>query len=285
MPRLVGHRERLPFNLYDCLTYGAGRLRRGLPQPAWRMFGNANVGNLRLTNMVVPGQMQHDMTAIVTNWYARTNIPEGPLRDALFTPVMATLSIGSKPQRVMSVAELLRRQEGTLFDLHEPGKGEDERIEALEALARLSYEAHAHHGGADESLHPLGGFAAETLDGDELGDVLDIRTAAAREQSGQSRSWEDLEDAERGKWYAVADAVYRELHPWPYLIIPVRQNFSVQIDIFNLEHFNQALVKLDDPNWDADGNRIHLLSAPKGHPADHPGVWIHLEGWLSRDVC
>lgn len=67
MPRLSGYRERLYGNLYDAAKVLA------MDEHA-RLFGNANIGERHLTNMMVAGQLVGDMTFAIANVYARTNM-------------------------------------------------------------------------------------------------------------------------------------------------------------------------------------------------------------------
>jgi hypothetical protein len=79
-----------------------------------RLFGNANVGNLLLTNLQVQGMLSHDRSCLIQRWYARTNLPEhGPVRDAFnawANCATATFVLGGKPpQTVLSVRDLVAR--------------------------------------------------------------------------------------------------------------------------------------------------------------------------------
>jgi hypothetical protein len=63
MPRLAGVRERRHQPFYDTLVRTTGN-----PAPAignsTRLFGNANVGQLALTNLQVAGQLASDQTYV-----------------------------------------------------------------------------------------------------------------------------------------------------------------------------------------------------------------------------
>ena len=70
MPRVSGLRERRHQPFWDTLIR-----TRGVPspklQPSTRLFGNANVGNLSLTNLQVAGQLASDQTYVamaLRNW-------------------------------------------------------------------------------------------------------------------------------------------------------------------------------------------------------------------------
>lgn len=59
-------------NVWDALGLSTDT---GIPwSRSTRLFGNANIGNLNYTNLQVPGQIAFG-DSVVTNWYARTNIP------------------------------------------------------------------------------------------------------------------------------------------------------------------------------------------------------------------
>jgi len=102
MPRLAGVRQRRHQPFWDSLVRTTGD-PTPLIQNSTRLFGNANVGNLALTNLEVAGQLASDQTYVVlalrallffdgTN--ARTNY-QGVANQLIFT-----ITMGDRPQFV-----------------------------------------------------------------------------------------------------------------------------------------------------------------------------------------
>lgn len=100
MPRLHGVKERRHQPFWDTLirTYG------GAPTAvanSTRLFGNANVGNVALTNLQVAGQLASDQTYVILalRCYLYFN---GTNRRVLYLGVSSqlyfTLTVGDKPQ-------------------------------------------------------------------------------------------------------------------------------------------------------------------------------------------
>jgi hypothetical protein len=100
MPRLSGIRERRHQPFWDTLIRTTGD-PTPIIQNSTRLFGNANVGNLALTNLQVAGQLASDQTYValaLRAWLffdgtnARLNY-QGILSQLYFT-----LTLGDKPQ-------------------------------------------------------------------------------------------------------------------------------------------------------------------------------------------
>ncbi len=64
MPRLHGYRERLHQPYWDTLIRTTGDPTTPLVN-SYRLFGNANIGNLAFTNMTVAGQLASDATYVI----------------------------------------------------------------------------------------------------------------------------------------------------------------------------------------------------------------------------
>lgn len=64
MPRLHGFRQRLHQHFWDTLIRTTGDPAQPVINGA-RLFGNANIGNLSLTNLQVAGQLASDQTFVV----------------------------------------------------------------------------------------------------------------------------------------------------------------------------------------------------------------------------
>ena len=100
MPRLHGVKERRHQPFYDTLirTYGASPTAVA---NSTRLFGNANVGNVALTNLQVAGQLASDQTYVILalRCYLYFN---GTNRRVLYLQVSSqlyfTLTVGDKPQ-------------------------------------------------------------------------------------------------------------------------------------------------------------------------------------------
>jgi hypothetical protein len=71
-PRLHGVRERLWWVIYDTVRFDPSGRSDGncVRSGSIRMFGNANIGNVFLTNMQVPGQMPGDSSFTLNCIYA-----------------------------------------------------------------------------------------------------------------------------------------------------------------------------------------------------------------------
>jgi len=84
----------------------------GLGSNSTRIFGNANVGNLALTNLQVSGQFGHsDEVVFLQRWYARHNLREGaPLFEALAETIIITFVVGNRVTWSQPLADLLRRR-------------------------------------------------------------------------------------------------------------------------------------------------------------------------------
>jgi hypothetical protein len=100
MPRLAGVRERRHQPFWDSLIRTTGVPAAPIP-PSSRLFGNANVGNLSLTNLQVAGQLASDQTYVILSlrcWLffeglnARTNYQQ------VTSQLYFTLNLGDKPQ-------------------------------------------------------------------------------------------------------------------------------------------------------------------------------------------
>lgn len=100
MPRLHGVRERRHQPIWDTLVRTTGD-----PTPAinnsTRLFGNANVGNLALTNLQVAGQLASDQTYVTLAlrcwlFFDGTNIRANYLGTA--SQLYFTYNLGDKPQ-------------------------------------------------------------------------------------------------------------------------------------------------------------------------------------------
>lgn len=99
MPRLHGYRERLHQPLWDTLIRTTGD-----PSPAivnsTKLFGNANIGNLALTNLQTAGQLASDQTYVILAlrcflFFDGTNRRGNYLN--VTSQLFWTLTVGTKP--------------------------------------------------------------------------------------------------------------------------------------------------------------------------------------------
>lgn len=100
MPRLHGVKERRHQPFYDTLIRTTGDPSPAL-QRSVRLFGNANVGQVALTNLQVPGQLASDQTYSILAlrawlYFAGTNRRVNYLNTA--HQLYWTLVVGEKPQ-------------------------------------------------------------------------------------------------------------------------------------------------------------------------------------------
>lgn len=99
MPRLHGYRERLHQPLWDTLVRTTGA-----PSPAivnsTKLFGNANIGNLSMTNLQTAGQLASDQTYVILALRCFLFF-DGPNRRFNYLETTAqlfwTLTVGNKP--------------------------------------------------------------------------------------------------------------------------------------------------------------------------------------------
>lgn len=102
MPRLAGVRERRHQPFWDTLIRTTGDPTTPL-QPSTRLFGNANVGSLALTNLQIAGQLASDQTFVTLALRAFLYF-DGINARANYLQVSSqlyfTLTLGDKPQFV-----------------------------------------------------------------------------------------------------------------------------------------------------------------------------------------
>jgi len=99
MPRLHGVRERRHQPFYDTLVRTTGDPAPGILNST-KLFGNANVGNLALTNLQVAGQLASDQTYVILALRCWLYF-DGTNRRANYQQVTSqlyfTLTVGDKP--------------------------------------------------------------------------------------------------------------------------------------------------------------------------------------------
>jgi len=100
MPRVHGVRERRHQPIWDTLVRSTGSPATTV-QPSSKLFGNANVGQLALTNLQVAGQLASDQTYVILALRAWLYFDGTNRRDLYLQTVSQlyfTLSLGDKPQ-------------------------------------------------------------------------------------------------------------------------------------------------------------------------------------------
>ena len=201
MPILHGYRETLPLNIYDAFSprslAPAHGVRPGLrPFPKQlRLFGNANIGNPALTNIQIAACFPRDQTAIIRNWYGRSNI--SAMRDPEFLRAwdawthVTTMSlvVGSMPVHQLPLSDLLRRTEGQLTG---------QRPENYDGV---SFAMHLHQSSDYAFSAPL------TVE----------------------EAWTSLSVEAQGRWIRISHEASRLLYQPMLTIIPGGQNYAVSI--------------------------------------------------------
>jgi hypothetical protein len=186
------HRQRLNLNVWDSFAMNEFGGRHTL-----KVFGNANIGNLFLTNLQVSDMLvPADSVAVIQNWYARHAGLHG-IDDAQraqwgrFTrTTIVSLVVGCMPLLQLPLAELLQRKEGQRdeAEVTEPG---------------------------------IAGFAPSLFDRHEI----EIAKMSGREM----RRWNEISGHEQATWMATAK-YSRSLLRAPLLaVVPARQNCHLMI--------------------------------------------------------
>jgi len=213
-----------------------------------KLFGNRNIGNYRLTNLQVAGQVASDTSLVVLNWYARSNVSELHQSAALAAAWHAwqhsttvTLVVGSRPVMMRPLSDLMGPR-----DFY-GGIGGHDQVEIEGAgrtrIAMAMYKAYRDAQGS-ASTGPFPG------------------PIEPRNPPHGWETWEDLSETQRKGWLDAVASVRPLYRPY---VIPVRQNFGVQIDTDR-----SALLALLG----------HLPSV-----APQALVWVHLDGLDTRDVA
>jgi hypothetical protein len=100
MPRLHGVRERRHQPVWDTLVRSTGSPATPV-QPQTFLFGNANVGQLSLTNLQVAGQLASDQTYVILAmraWLYFDGTNARSFYQQVTSQLYFTLSLGDKPQ-------------------------------------------------------------------------------------------------------------------------------------------------------------------------------------------
>jgi hypothetical protein len=100
MPRLHGVRERRHQPVWDTLVRSTGAPAAPI-NPQSFLFGNANVGQLALTNLQVAGQLASDQTYVILAmraWLYFDGTNDRALYQQVTSQLYFTLGLGDKPQ-------------------------------------------------------------------------------------------------------------------------------------------------------------------------------------------
>lgn len=249
MPRLHTIRERLYSDLYDAVSPRAFDRNTDGRGVVLKLFGNANIGNLALTNIQFGGQLPHGMAMAVYSWYARTNISEIGGTDAFKRAWHAWVNattvdfiVGARPYGVRSLASLLM---GRVPFESTPDAAVTDRI-ARQAWAAFNAEISVATNGSIVAGQPLGGRGHDR-DG---------------ESTWEEAAWRLLAPQERHAWFKAATAK----EPNRTVVhVPTRQCFGVTVT--------------------SDPSALRaLLEVMPTDVAPAALVWVHLEGWTTRDI-
>ena len=99
MPRLHGYRERLHQPLWDTLIRTTGDPTTPIVNST-KLFGNANIGNLALTNLQTAGQLASDQTYVILALRCFMFFDGTDRRDNYLnvtSQLFWTLTVGTKP--------------------------------------------------------------------------------------------------------------------------------------------------------------------------------------------
>jgi len=102
MPRLHNYRERRHQPIWDTLVRSTDSPSTTI-QPSTLLFGNANVGNLALTNLQVAGQLASDQTYVILAlrcWLYFDGANARTFYQQVSSQLYFTLTLGDKPQFV-----------------------------------------------------------------------------------------------------------------------------------------------------------------------------------------
>jgi hypothetical protein len=100
MPRLAGVRERIHQPFYDTLVRTTGNPATDVAVST-RLFGNANVGDLAMTNLQVAGQLASDQTYVALAlrcWLYFDGTNARANYQHVTSQLYFTLNLGNKPQ-------------------------------------------------------------------------------------------------------------------------------------------------------------------------------------------
>lgn len=100
MPRLHGIRERIHQPFWDTLIRTTGVPATPIQNGA-ELFGNANIGNLGLTNMAAAGQLPSDQTYVTLSlrcWLYFDGTDIRALYQQVSSQLYFTYTVGNKPQ-------------------------------------------------------------------------------------------------------------------------------------------------------------------------------------------
>lgn len=150
-PKLLGYRECLPMNVYDCVS--PRDLLNGPLDGRRKLFGVEHIGHLVMSNICVPNVMSSDQTTVLANWYARTNIDTSlPEWRGWANATTVTFVLGSMPVLQLPLADLVANREGGKGMIASPDLAttEAEFKDRRDRIARRT--AVAYYGSEDPSI-------------------------------------------------------------------------------------------------------------------------------------
>jgi hypothetical protein len=202
-----------------------------------RLFNNRNIGMQHRTNMQIPGQFPYDSVFVMANVYTRTNIakPKPTLDDAKQKEVRDLFAAGHDGDAIGALLKDLRW----------------ERSPLTRALEEWSHTAIVTVVIGDKPMLTMN--VHDLMDGPALGPV---HVPAPKKEEHRSHDQAD-EEQEPLPWRKQLGRV---------IIVPVRQNFSVQIT-----------------SPAAPARALRAIATEAGILPE-PLLWVHVEGLLTRDV-
>lgn len=262
MPRIHGVREVRVLNVYDAIRFSNASYWltiRGTTH--LQIFGNEHIGAPAFCNLQVPGQLACDQTGRIHQIYARTNLPESDAFRQWSHAATVTLVVGDRPHRQEVLFDCIRRApKAHLTPAEAALVGRVGRVgdKLLPVDEHPDGRVLPHYGDALGAEHER--TIAKVATAMYVADLnFDKKLAGA--------PFDSLAKEIRDRWCMRAIAAMGELDGVrvPPVIVPVRQNVYVVV-----ESESESLAKL-------------LEDIPPGI-APEPLVWIHLEGFSTRDV-
>jgi hypothetical protein len=282
--------QKFNMDAFDAIRLASKTTQERLLQSSLPMFGPLSIGEFSFTNLVVPNRItgtvgvedSKDLTAFIMNARARTNLPIPPmaldrekyrelwmkddprlrptaLEDAFWgwaLTTIVTLVIGNRPAAQWPLSDLLRRGPQQTFEWHV----DQDVLRQTNIVQRC--------GGNDEKeLVGEGKATSHSVLVDHLArEMYEVMS----DVSGDSAvRFDDLEQrAQRALTLAASTALGFAEVPRIY-VVPVRQHVGVSV-----ASLKESTLRLLDQ-----------LAVATGKHETEPAVWVHLEGFMRRDVC
>jgi hypothetical protein len=292
MPRLTHMIQKFNMDAFDAIRLASKTTQERLLQSSLPMFGPQSIGEFAFTNLVVSNRItgtvgvedSKDLTAFIMNARARTNLPVPPmaldrekyrelwmeddprlrptaLEDAFWgwaLTTIVTLVIGNRPAAQWPLSDLLRRGPQQTFEWYvDPAvHAQTNFIQRCGGIdeADLTDE---HRAVSNSNLH-LTECLAES-----------IYEAMREESDDPSLRFDDLEPRAARALMLAAGAALRFAEVPRVYVVHARQHVSASV-----ASLKESTLRLLDQ-----------LAVATGKHETEPAVWVHLEGFVRRDVC